>query len=536
MDRRVDRYRSPMSPTWRRRTMAAIPLTFLGYLFVYPLVRILWIGFRWESGRTLLESLTAPVVASSAWFTLWQAAASTALTLLIGLPAAWAVTRTSPRVARWFLSLSIIPFTLPTVVVGVAFLHLLGPAGPFNIDLRRSIPAILIAHVFYNVPLVIRIVGTRWLQMGEDLEEAASSLGANRYKRFFTITLPRLAPSLSAAASLVFLLTFTAFGTVLILGGLQYRTLEVEIWRNATQALDLKTAAILALLQLIGVAFLLSWNARTGRKFGAVGGIATTSHQPTVAARLILTLVAAGLLLPIGSLIGASLRGPEGWSLQAFTSLLDGSVLGISGTTAVATSLGYALAATTVAVVIGTIASSIIAGKGAGARTFDTVLMLPLGTSAVTIGLGFLVALDWPVDLRGTQLLVPLAHALVAIPFVTQTMTPVLRSIDPTLREAARSLGASPREVFWTVDWPILRRALRVGSGFAFVISLGEFGATSFIARPATPTMPLLIYRALGRPGTASIAAAGSVLLLIVTATILVLLERDRATRTMRPI
>jgi thiamine transport system permease protein len=527
VDRRVDGHSSPISPRWRRRLLAAVPLTFLGYLFVYPLVRILWIGLRWDSGRTLLESLTSPVVTSAAWFTLWQAAASTALTLLVGIPAAWAVTRVSPRAARWFLSLSIIPFTLPTVVVGVAFLQLLGPAGPFNIDLRRSVPAILIAHVFYNAPLVVRIVATRWLQMGDDLEQAAGSLGASRAKSFVTITLPRLAPSLSAAASLVFLLTFTAFGTVLILGGLHYRTLEVEIWRNATQALDLKTAAILALLQLVGVALLLSWNARTGRKFGAVGGIATATYRPTVAAKIILVVVSAGLLLPLASLIGASIRGPDGWSLQPFVSLLDGSVLGINGTTAVATSLAYAIAATIIALVIGTIASSIIAGRGSGAKTFDTVLMLPLGTSAVTIGLGFLVALDWPVDLRGTQLLVPLAHALVAIPFVTQTMTPVLRSINPALREAARSLGASPRDVFRTVDWPILRRALKVGSGFAFVISLGEFGATSFIARPATPTMPLLIYRALGRPGTASVAAAGSVLLLVVTATILITLERD---------
>jgi thiamine transport system permease protein len=111
---------------------------------------------------------------------------------------------------------------------------------------------------------------------------------------------------------------------------------------------------------------------------------------------------------------------------------------------------------------------------------------------------------------------------------VTHTITPVLLSIDPRLREAATSLGASPREVFWTVDWPIVRKGLRVGAGFAFVISLGEFGATSFIARPATPTMPLLIYRALSRPGTASLAAAGSVLLLAVTATVLILLERDR--------
>jgi thiamine transport system permease protein len=528
MDCRVDRHRPAIAPNRRGRLLAVIPLLFVSYLFVYPMVRIVWIGLNWDTGRTILESLTSPTVTSAAWFTIWQAAASTALTLLIGIPAAWAVTRSAPRAARWFMSLSIIPFALPTVVVGVAFLQLLGPQGPFNIDLRRSVPAILIAHVFYNVPLVVRVVGTRWLQLSSELEEAAGSLGAGRIRQFVSVTLPRLLPSLTAAASLVFLLTFTAFGTVLILGGLRYRTLEVEIWRAATQALDLKTASVLALLQLVGVAVLLSWNARTGRKFGSIGDISYGHRSTSPWASVWLGLVSVGLLIPILSLLVGSVRTSEGWGLENFAALLTGDSLGMTGGAAVLTSLSYAVAATLIAVLIGSIASWTIAGSGPAARTFDTVLMLPLGTSAVTIGLGFLVALDWPIDLRGTQLLVPLAHALVAIPFVTQTMTPVLRSIDPGLREAATSLGATPREVFWTVDWPIVRKGLKVGAGFAFVISLGEFGATSFIARPATPTMPLLIYRALSRPGTASLAAAGSVLLLAVTATVLILLERDR--------
>lgn len=523
----MDGHRPAITPKWRRRLLVAVPLIFIGYLFVYPLVRIAWIGLLWDTDKSLLESISSRAVTSAAWFTVWQAAASTALTLAVGVPAAWAVTRSSPRVARSFISLSIIPFTLPTVVVGVAFLRLLGPGGFLGLDLRRTISAILIAHVFYNVPLVIRMVGTRWLQMSADLEEAANSLGAGPVRTFWSVTLPRLAPSLAAAGSLVFLLTFTAFGTVLILGGLRYRTLEVEIWRNATQALDLKTATALALIQLIGVALLLSWNSRTGRKFGSVGDISYGQRPRSTSANLILAITSIGLGLPLVTLIAGAFRVGDGWGIDSFVDLFTGASLGISGTTAVVTSLTYAVTATAVALLIGAISAWVIAGKGPGAKTFDTLLMLPLGTSAVTIGLGFLVALDWPIDLRGTQVLVPLAHALVAIPFVTQTMTPVLRSINPALREAATSLGATPREVFWSVDWPIVRRALRVGAGFAFVISLGEFGATSFIARPASPTMPLLIYRALGRPGTGSLAAAGSVLLLVVTAAILLTIERD---------
>jgi len=353
MDCRVDRHRPALAPKRRGYLLAAIPLLFVSYLFVYPMVRIVWIGLNWETGRTVIESLTSPTVTSAAWFTVWQATASTVLTLLIGIPAAWAVTRTAPRAARWFMSLSIIPFALPTVVVGVAFLQLLGPAGPFNIDLRRSVPAILIAHVFYNVPLVVRIVGTRWLQLSSDLEEAAGSLGAGRVRQFRSVTLPRLLPSLTAAASLVFLLTFTAFGTVLILGGLRYRTLEVEIWRSATQALDLKTASVLALLQLIGVAVLLGWNARTGRKFGSIGDISYGHRRTSRWAGLWLSVVSLGLLVPILSLLVGSLRTSQGWGLESFTALFTGDALGMTGGAAVVTSLSYAVAATLIAVLIG---------------------------------------------------------------------------------------------------------------------------------------------------------------------------------------
>ena len=165
-----------------------------------------------------------------------------------------------------------------------------------------------------------------------------------------------------------------------------------------------------------------------------------------------------------------------------------------------------------------------------GGAWFDTVLMLPLGVSAVTIGLGFLIALDRPIDLRGSFVLVPLAHALVALPFVVRAALPLLRSIRPELREAARVLGASPARVWREIDLPIIRRALLVGAGFAAAVSLGEFGATSFVARPASTTIPTLIFRLLGRPGTASYgtALALAVVLAMITAALILLIERFR--------
>ena len=113
--------------------------------------------------------------------------------------------------------------------------------------------------------------------------------------------------------------------------------------------------------------------------------------------------------------------------------------------------------------------------------------MLPLGASAVTVGFGMLLAFSRPpLDLRGSVVLVPLGHALVAIPLVLAVTLPVLRSLDPRLREVAATLGASPWRTWRTVDGRALGRALAVGAGLAAAVSLGEFGATAFLARPAS--------------------------------------------------
>ena len=168
-------------------------------------------------------------------------------------------------------------------------------------------------------------------------------------------------------------------------------------------------------------------------------------------------------------------------------------------------------------------------------RGFDALLMLPLGVSAVTVGFGFLITLDKPpLDLRTSWILVPLAQALVGVPFVVRTMLPVLRAVDARLREAAAVLGASPLRAWREVDFPLVRRALLVAAGFAFAVSLGEFGATVFIARPDNPTLPVAVARLLGRSGDLNYgqAMALSTVLMLVCAVSLLLLERIRTDRS----
>jgi len=516
-----------------------IPLIFLGYFFAYPLGAILTKSLV-VSGRVDLapfaEVFARGTLRRAIWFTVWQATASMLLTLVVALPTAYVFARYRFPGKSMLRAAITVPFVLPTVVVGTAFLALLGPTG--LIDLGGTVWLILIAHVFFNYAIVVRTVGGFWSNLDPRLEEAARMLGAGRWRTFRTVTLPLLRPALAAAGSIVFLFTFTSFGVILILGGLRFATIEVEIWRQTISYLQLPIASALAVIQLVGVTSILFAYSRYQqrrivelplRPAQEVSRIPRTLRDRTVVG---ITLGFTGLFLgtPLAVLIERSLRTDTGFGLAAYRSLATPtSALFVPPVEAIRNSILFAFAATVIAVTVGMAAAAIVAYRtGLLSRAFDVLLMLPLGTSAVTIGFGFLVALGRPVDLRTSPVLIPIAHALVAIPFVVRTAVPVMRSVKEKLREAAAMLGAPPSRVWRRIDLPMVFRAGLVGAGFAFAISLGEFGATSFIARPATPTLPIAIFRLLGRPGTLDQALALATVLMVLTALSILLIERFR--------
>lgn len=504
---------------WGWVAVTAVPAIFIGYFFVYPLVRILGLGLtEMGAGSTGLEARLFKV----GWFTLWQAVLSTILTLIAAAPLTWAVSSYEFRGRRLVMALVTIPFVLPTVVVGTAFVAL---------GWRESIVAILAAHVFFNIAVVVRTVSSLWSRIDPKLIEAARVLGASSRKVFRHVTLPLLRPAIAAASSIVFLFTFTSFGVVLILGGFRYATLEVEIYRQAVTLFDLPLAASLAIVQLLGVSAALYWYARYQERTAVPWTLDRGSNRSRVGGRAKYAVVAAvlgtlaALAVPLGVLVSRSLKGASYAGL-----LRDDPVVG-TPFSSVWNSLAFALLATLLATVVGVMAATVITGRsGEFSRWFDLTLMLPLGTSAVTIGFGFIVALDWPVDLRASAWLIPIAHALVAVPFVVRATVPTLRAVPAETREAAAVLGASPFRVWREIDLPIVTRAALIGAAFAFVISLGEFGATSFVARPNTATLPVMIYRLLSRPGATSLgmAMALSVVLALVTAGVVITIDRAR--------
>lgn len=525
----MDRHRGAVG----RALTVGVPLAFLALFFLYPLAAIVDRGLR-GAGDAPLDVLADPLTREVVWFTLWQALASTALTVAVALPGAYVLGRYRFRGRALVSALVVVPFVLPTVVVALAFLAILPE------PVERGWAPILVAHAFFNVAVVVRIVGTAWASLDPRIGEAAATLGAPPRERLREVTLPLLAPAVASAAAIVFLFSFTSFGVVLVLGGPRYATIEAEIYTQAVRLFDLRAAAVLSLLQLAFVAATVWVAMRLERK--AVTGSPRPEQETlrrvrTMRERLVvgasLGSLAAFLGLPLLVLVERSLAIGGGYGLDSYRALgRPTSALLATPWEAIVNSVLYAAAATTIAIVVGGLAAFAIAERRS--RILDGLVLLPLGASAVMLGLGFLIAFDTrPLDFRGSAWIVPVAQALVAIPFVVRIMAPTLRSIDPHQREAAALLGAAPGRVRREIDLPIVSRGLAVAAGFAFAISLGEFGATVFLARPDNPTLPVAIFRFLGRPGELNVAQAYAlaVCLMAVTAVAILLVERLRPRR-----
>jgi thiamine transport system permease protein len=507
-------------------------VVFLTVFYLWPFATLLARGL---DGTALSETLQRSDTWRVLWFTTWQAVASTALTITIGIAPAWAVSRFDFPGRQALTSTLTAVFVLPTVVVGAAFVALL----PDSLD--RSVWAILGAHVAFNLAVVVRTVGAAWERIPLDLEHAGATLGAGRFTTFRTVILPLLRSSIAAAAAIVFLFTFTSFGVIRVLGTANRSTIEVEVWRRATQLGDIGGAAVLSVIQLVTLAVAVAWTARQQHRHTHRFVTSRDDRRRRPVGRERLTVAAAvGLttaivLAPLVALVERSLRFEGGYSLTAWRALGNNEIrpglrLGIDPLGALQRSAVTAVWATLFALVIGATAVAAISALGRSGRALDIGLMLPLGTSAVTIGFGMLITFDTPpVDWRAEWWLVPVGHALVAAPFVVRTALAVVRTIPSDQAAAASTLGASPVRAWAHTTLPALRRPFAAAAGFAAAISLGEFGATSFLARSGGATLPIAIERLLGRTGSLFQAQAFALSTILAATTIVIVMLVDRS-------
>ncbi len=537
------------SPWFSRFLLWITPLLFLGAFFFLPLSKILSLAFN----TSALTTANFQLIFSTLSFTFYQAALSTILTFILGIPSAILFSRFNFRGKSLLRALTAVPFMLPTVVVAAAFTSIFNQHGLFSFFFPSFIlhpsPFILIltAHIFYNTTIVIRIVGNALARLDPKLERSARSLGADSLRVWRHITLPLLRPSLLAAALLVFMFDFTSFGVILLLGGSNFSTLEVEIYLRVLKLPNLPLAALLSIIQLLfTLIFSILYTRTINQVTTQTAPRFSTSRSPkTMRERAFVftfyLLLITFFLLPLVSLPIRSFtrleadRGQRsevqyGFTTDYYQELFinrRGSLFYVPPMQAAFNSLGYAGITVLLSLALGYPAAVALSKPTRLEKFLDPLIMLPLGASAVMLGLGFIISFGRSL---ASPWFVPIAHTLVALPFVIRTLQPALASIPERLRQAAATLGASSFRVWQTVDFPILSRATLSAATFAFTVSLGEFGATLLLTRPEYPTIPIAIQRFLSQPGGLNYgqAMAMATLLMLLTTLAILIIEKLR--------
>lgn len=501
-----------------RSVVGLVAVTIVALFVAVPVIAVLGQAVR-PNGVWTLDSVERMLTNARTWrlfaVTVIQAAASTALTAAVGVPLAWTLARYRFAGRSVVRTAAMVPFVLPSVVLGSAIASLMGPVG-LN-EARGTWWPVLIAHLCFNLAVFVRVVGAALDGLDPALEDAARTLGVGPLGAARRVLLPAVAPAIRSAAVVVFLFCLTSFGVIVVLGGGRVSTIEVEIWTRATRQFDLSGAAVLAGLQVAAVMATLALHSRISRRVVRATRTARSwARRPSGWGERAQVGGAVGVvglitLVPLAALVERSLRlsdgthGLEHWSHLG--SATAGTGLAVSPLDTVVVSLVSAALATVFAVAIGVPAARVAARRSGGWA--DRILLLPLGVSATTIGLGLLLAFGRPpIDLRRAWWLVPAAQALVAVPLMVRAVASAIAELPPSVIEVAAALGASPRRRWWRVELPMVRGAVVAGAGLAFVASLGEFGATVFMARADRPTVPVAIERLMSRPGSSGFGQA----------------------------
>lgn len=491
-----------------------MPIIFFGVLFYWPLSKILSLGFTGD----WLEAILTPRNASLIWFTIWQAMLSAGLSLLFGIPGAYVLYyRTFPG-QKLLRSLITVPFMLPTIVVAISFTafrqlpiishSLLGDSG---------IPAIICANLFMNYSLAVRIIGGLWTTLDGSIENAAALDGAGRLRTLISVTLPQLAKSITSAGTLIFLYCAANFGIVLVLGGASTRTIETEIYLSATQNLDLPRASGLILVQtvLTIAAFVVAQHFSKG----LTGFTVTTSLSsraqidrrdlPAVAVTFI--FIGGLIFVPIATILVRAFQVDSAFSFANFKNLASNGardLLSISVGHACLNTLRNAVITTILSMSIGLLVSYLISRPELKRRprlvqrAMDIAFQMPLGISSLVLGIGYLVTFGGGFfPLRSSWLVTSIAQSLLTIPLVVRLIYPALSAIDSELLESAESESANASQIWWLIEVPLIRDVLVIATGYAVIISIGEFGAANFLAYGDQGTLPTILFQLISRPG-----------------------------------
>ena len=526
-----------------RYAVLAFPLLLLVLFIMYPVATV--IGQGLSTGTSFLDTLSSPTIQFTIQFTFTQAILSTVLVVLIGLPGAFLIARLQFSGKSLVKAMMIVPFVLPPIVVVVGFLQMFGSNGVIDsllmwmlgtdtsvFNLATGVPGIILAHTFYNVPLVLLMVSASLERLNPELEESAEILGASPFQRFRRIILPHVMPSILAASVLTFMFCFMSFPIVLAFGQGTYMTIEAQIW-NAFRMFDYGQASSLTLFQIAITLTLATVYVRLGRsenETGPTASIRTTSfHRYGIRDRLLiigyLILIIVLVLGPIATIARAAVFDPiaKRYTMEGFVNLFTLGSQG--GFNYLVNSLFYAGLATIFAVILGIpLAISMRARSKLVSIPASAMVLLPLGVSSITVAYGLVLAIAVPTGLViNPWPIIVVAQTIIGLPFSARAIEIAMSKIDPAILEQADSLGASRIQKLLFVELPLLAPGILVGGVFAFAMAIGEMSATLFIALPQNYTLAVAIYDYLAVRAFVEAGAAALILVIVCVIAFLVM-------------
>lgn len=487
-----------------------------------------------------LDSFLTPRVASLAWFTIWQAALSSILALLFGIPGAYLLYHRSFAGQRFLRAFITVPFMLPTIVVAIGFTAFRDLPIFSQLFMGQSaVPIIICANLFMNYSLAVRIIGGLWSVLDISTEDAAALDGAGRLRIFISITLPQLAKSVTSAGALIFLYCAANFGLVLVLGDATTRTLETEIYMIANENLDLSRISGLVLIQSIVTVTAFSVVQRLSKGLLNFSGLTSLAPRPSIDRRdlpviAITSIFIVGLIsLPVVTIIVRAFQVGSKFGLSNFYNLAGHGardLLPISVGQSAFNTIRNAAITTILSLAIALLISFLISRSSQKTsikyfhHLMDLHFQMPLGISTLVIGIGYLVCFSGGIlPLRSSWFVVPLAQSLLTIPLIIRLVYPALVSIDHELLESAQTESANASQIWWSIELPIIRDILVIAAGYSIIISIGEFGAASFLAYGDQATLPTVLYQLISRPGAQNYGMAMATSSILITFAFLVI-------------
>jgi thiamine transport system permease protein len=516
------------------------PGAFLGVLFLLPIVRFFSLGLSTPGSANLLTARIAGIT----WFTTWQALLSATFCVALAVPTAYVLYARQCRGQAAIRTLITVPFLMPTIVVAIIFSSLKDvPLLGLGIFGHSPVVAIICAQVFMNYGLVVRAIGNIWAGIDPASENAAALDGAGRLRTFFRITLPQLTSVIASSALLVFLYCATSFGIVLVLGGGMVHSIETEMYVQALQHLELGATAGLAIVQTVITVVAFAAFYRMGKptlELSEGGHPPERKHldsRDLPAAIVTLVVVCVLIILPIISLMSRAFVFDGEWSLSNFANLASlgtRDALNLTVWQATLNSLRNLILVAAISMLVGVRVSYLLSRSTTSLRmrnVCDTLFQLPAGISTVVLGLGYLVTFSNGIfPLRSSWLVTPLVQALIATPLVIRLVYPAILAIDNDITQGAQTEGATADQIWWLIQAPLIQGAFRTSIAFVALISLGEFGAASFLAYGDQGTLPTVLYQLISRPGAQNygMAMATSALLIATSFATVALTTRDK--------